>query len=130
MPARNDSRPRLILALADSAQAVRRERAFRRHGWEVHRASSGSEARRLAARLLPQLVILDTDLHEESGWLTCAKLHLEQPKQKILLVGPDVSPRNTRLSEFVGAMGLVSASDDLGALVRESNAACGLASAR
>jgi ActR/RegA family two-component response regulator len=124
MPRRNESRPRLVLALQDSAQAVRRERAFRRRGWEVHRASTGVEARRLAARLLPDVVILDTDLADESGWLTCAKLRLERPQQKVLLVGADITPSNERFSEFVGAAGLVSSSADLAALVPDPRERC------
>src|SRR3954447_4782484 len=72
-------RPRLVLAYADSAHAALSCRHLRRQGWEVHLASSGFEARRLVRLLAPQVVVLDTDLREESGWLTCAKLKLENP---------------------------------------------------
>jgi DNA-binding response OmpR family regulator len=110
-------RPRLILAYADSAHAALSGRHFRRQGWEVHLASTGPEARRLTQALAPHVVVLDTDLREESGWLTCAKLILERPGQRVVLLGSDLSPEAHEFAAFVGAAALVSRDAGAAALV-------------
>jgi CheY-like chemotaxis protein len=96
-------RPRLVLAYADPAHAAQCCRQLRRLGWEVHLTRSGPEARRLARELAPVVVVLDTDLHDESGWLTCAKLRGENPGQRVILVCPAVNADAERLAEHVGA---------------------------
>ena len=110
-------RPRMVLAYADSAHAAQSARQFRRLGWEVHLASSGPDARQLAQVLSPQLVILDTQLPDESGWLTCAKLMLDNGAQKVILVSADVTEEERRLAETVGAAGVVARGNGVPALV-------------
>ena len=110
-------RPRLVLAYADSAHAALSGRHFRRLGWEVHLASTGAEARRLSQALAPSVVVLDTDLREESGWLTCAKLTLERPGQRVVLLGNDLSERAHNFAAFVGAAALVRRDAGTDALV-------------
>jgi CheY-like chemotaxis protein len=112
-------RPRLVLAYADSARAALNARHFRRLGWEVHQVWSGPEARRLVRALRPQAVLLDTDLRGESGWLTCAKLTLGCPGQRVILVDEGVTPAREEFAEFVGAAGIVSRQATLTALVEE-----------
>jgi ActR/RegA family two-component response regulator len=112
-------RPRLVLAYADSLYAALSCRHFRRLGWEVHLASSGPEARRLAHSYYPTVVVLDTELRDESGWLTCDKLTREIPGQKVVLVGPDPGEANQSLAEFVGAAALVGRSAGVDTLVDE-----------
>ena len=113
-------RPRLVLAYAEAAHASRTGRSFRRRGWEVHLVGTSAEARRLTAALAPELVILDTELAEESGWLTCAKLRVEQPDQRIFLVTPHVDADNQELSDFVGAAALFARTDDIAVLLPEA----------
>jgi CheY-like chemotaxis protein len=93
--------PCLVLAGFDAGIA----RAFRLRGWDVYPARSGPEARRLARMAEADLVVLDTFLPEESGWLTCEKLTRELPGVRVVLVDPD--PRRAELAEFVGAAALV-----------------------
>jgi CheY-like chemotaxis protein len=93
--------PCLVLAGFEAGLA----RSFRRRGWDVYPATSGPEARRLARMLGADLVVLDTFLPEESGWLTCEKLTRELPGIRVVLVDPD--PRRAELAEFVGAAALV-----------------------
>lgn len=112
-------RPRLVLAYADSAHASQSCRQFRRLGWEVHLASSGTEARRLARALAPKVVVLDTELKDESGWLTCAKISLEDPEQKVILVGADLTPEQERFAVAVGAIALVQREQGVSALIDE-----------
>jgi ActR/RegA family two-component response regulator len=100
------------LVLAGFEGAVARE--FRRRGWDVYPARTGPEARRLARMVQADLVVLDTFLPEESGWLTCEKLTQEMPGVRVVLIDPD--PRRAALAEFVGAAALVG-SDGLAALM-------------
>jgi DNA-binding response OmpR family regulator len=100
-------RPRLVLAYADSAQAALSCRLLRRQGWEVHLANSGPDARRLARLLAPQMVVLDIELRDESGWLTCSKLKLENPTQTVVLVTGEVTAEVQSYADFVGAAAIV-----------------------
>jgi CheY-like chemotaxis protein len=109
----------MVVAYADSAHAALSARQFRRLGWEVHLASSGPDARRLATALTPEVVILDTLLPDESGWLTCAKLMLGSGAQKVVLVSADATDEEQRLAESVGAAALVSRETGVPALVGE-----------
>jgi CheY-like chemotaxis protein len=100
-------RPRLVLAYADSVQAAFTCRQLRRLGWEVRLASSGPEARRLVRHNAPDVVVLDTDLRDESGWLTCAKLIAEFPDQAVVLITGQVTAENEEFARFVGATAIV-----------------------
>jgi DNA-binding response OmpR family regulator len=82
-------------------------RYLRQYGWDAFQADSASELRRLARCLEPTVVVLDTAAAEESGWLTCAKLRLEYPALKIVLVTGNPVPRKRRFARFVGASELV-----------------------
>jgi DNA-binding response OmpR family regulator len=98
----------MVVAYADSAHAALSARHFRRLGWEVHLASSGPDARNLVQALGPEVVLLDTELPDESGWLTCAKLMLGSGVPKVVLVSPEPTEEEQRLAEEVGAAVLVS----------------------
>src|SRR5437016_1909719 len=100
-------RPRMIVAYADSAHAALSARHFRRLGWEVHLAGSGPAARRIADALAPEVVILDTQFPDESGWLTCAKMMLASGARTVVLVSEAVTPEEARLAQIVGAAAIV-----------------------
>ncbi len=110
-------RPRLVLAYADSAYAALCGRHFRRQGWEVCQASTAADVYRLARTISPRAVVLDTDLPDESGWLTCAKILLERPGLRVILVSPHQTEPEQRLSAFVGATGLVGRDQGVDALL-------------
>jgi CheY-like chemotaxis protein len=112
-------RPRLVLAYNDTARAALRSRYFRRLGWEVHQASSGPEARRLAHALRPQVVLLDADLRGESGWLTCAKLTFGNRDFKVVLLADEVTPERERFAATVGAAALLPRGTGLPTLIEE-----------
>ncbi len=112
-------RPRLVLADHHSAHAALTCRQFRRLGWEVHLASSGPEARRLVRLLEPQAIVLAVGLRDESGWLTCAKLLLEHPNMKVVLLAERSTESMGRFARFVGATALVARANGLPALVAE-----------
>jgi DNA-binding response OmpR family regulator len=113
-------RPCLLIAHADSGYAARASRAFRRVGWDVYVARTGPEARRLARMLYPDLAILDADLPEESGWLTCEKLVSEQRLLRVILVGNADAPENEDFAAFVGATGYVPRCRGVAELVAEA----------
>src|SRR5215831_5140131 len=113
-------RPCLVLAHADPLYAALVRQIFLRLRWNVHVTASGVEARELAAQLSPCMVILDTDLREESGWLTCAKLTQEQPDLRVVLVTDHVGPTSHAFAYYVGATSLVGRNDGLRALVNEA----------
>ncbi|MBM4070644.1 MAG: response regulator [Planctomycetes bacterium] len=102
------SRPLLLLGYGDSAYAAQVSRQFRRHGWEVRQASCGARVRELCPDLAPEVVILDVDLPGESGWLTAAKLRLERPGQRIVLVGDRSTPADESLAHFLGISALLN----------------------
>jgi len=123
MIARNDkpfvSQQRLVLAYADSTYAALSCRFFRRQGLQVHLASSAAEARRLVRVLAPSVLVLDTNLRDESGWLTCAKLVAEHRELRVVLVAPESSCESRALADFVGAAALVAREAGAAVLVDE-----------
>jgi DNA-binding response OmpR family regulator len=95
-------RPRLLLAYADAAYASECGRYFRRLGWEVEMVANGYEARELASEYRPNVVVLATELLDESGWLTSAKISTENPDLRIILVTEPGETSDERL-RMVGA---------------------------
>src|SRR5262249_42909427 len=110
MPVANEHgptyRPCVVLAHGDAARAREVERSFRRLGWDVYQAASGPEARRLARVLAPELVLLDADLPQESGGLTCAKRAHEVPGKLVVLV-TEVDAQSQEYATLVGATAVV-----------------------
>lgn len=123
MSARKESegsyRPCLILALRDASIATETERSVRRRGWDVYKAQTGPEVRRLARMLSPDMVALDTELPAESGWLTCAKLVREQPTLPVVLIGDTDHQRCQVFATFVGARALLNLDQSAEGLLRE-----------
>src|SRR4051812_47272387 len=99
-------RPRMLLAYSETAHASRCVRFFRRQGWEVHMVPFGAEAQRLADVLEPQVVVLDLNLPDESGWLSCAKILLGRPDQRVILLSGAVSESFRDRAASLGAAGV------------------------
>ena len=112
-------RPCLILAHTDPVYTTQVIRAFRRFGWDVYPAHNGPEVRRLTRMLEPQLVVMQADLPDESGWLTCDKLTGEFPMCKVVLVAADPKPDHAAFAAFVGAAALADRKDGLAALLAQ-----------
>jgi DNA-binding response OmpR family regulator len=114
---RLETRPCLLLSHSDPVYQAVASRYLRQCGWDVFLTASGPELRRLARHLAPTVAVLDTRLAGESGWLTCAKLRMEQPGLKIVLVSPRPRPRTHRFARFVGASDLIDRRDGVARLV-------------
>src|SRR5438105_4588525 len=99
-------RPHVVIAHSDAAYTTGVTRAFRRYGWVVAPAADGPSARRLAASLSADLVVLQADLPEESGWLTCAKMNLGRERPPVVLVTDETAPGD-EFAGFAGAARLV-----------------------
>lgn len=104
-------RPCLVLGHPNPAYEALISRQFRLHGWEVHRADTGPEVRRLAVARKASLVVLATDLGVESGWLTCAKLTREVPGLKVIVVDDEPTAERTRFARFAGATAVVETNE-------------------
>ncbi len=115
--------PRLVLAHSDSVYATLSARRFRRLGWDVSVVGSSDQVRHLARAIWPDILVLDVDLRDESGWLTCEKLVREDPGAKVILLGRHVEPMDHRFADFVGASALVSQEDGIQALIDEVHGA-------
>jgi CheY-like chemotaxis protein len=100
-------RPRMVLAHARTEYSDTIRRFYDHLGWDLYVTRSGLEARELANRVAPAVVILGTDLPDESGWLTCDKLRQERPGQRIVLVSNAFKPGQRHFASFVGAEDIV-----------------------
>jgi DNA-binding response OmpR family regulator len=110
-------RPQVVIAHRDPAYVAGAARAFRRYGWGVVRAADGPAARALAASPAARLVVLETGLPEESGWLTCAKLNAAGARPPVVLVGDEADGAFAR---FVGAVRLVTRGQGYEPLLEEA----------
>jgi len=110
---------RLVLAHRDAEYAGRVKRCLNRLGWEVYLAKSGARARFLAHKLSPSVVVLDTELPDESGWLVCKKLTGAQPDLRVILVGSRRGPEQMRFARFVGAAALILRQEGVASLAHE-----------
>ena len=113
-------RPHVVIAHSDTAYVLGVARAFRRHGWDVALAPVGQEARRLAAQLSARLVVLETSLPDETGWLTCAKLTVRDDAPTVVLVAGEDEDRDEEFAEFAGAERLVTRDEGIEPLLEEA----------
>lgn len=109
-------RPRLLLAYADAAYASECGRYFRRLGWEVQMVANGEEARELAGDYQPNVVVLDAELLDESGWLLSARINAENSGVRVVLVANEVNDRMQDRVKTVGANQVVCRRDGAEAL--------------
>jgi DNA-binding NtrC family response regulator len=112
------SRPRLLLAYADSAYAARIVRSFRRLGWEVHMAATAREVDRLIEIHGPQAVLVDVALPDENGWDVSARITAARPEQHVVLLATDRPVDAAARARTAGAAAIVTRADGMESLVR------------
>jgi chemotaxis response regulator CheB len=110
-------RDRAVVGLNDTAFASWIARRLRRLGWGVHLARSAGEVRRLTHEFSPQVVVLETRLPDETGWLTCEKILRDDPTVEVVLVASQPERNGQAFAEFVGAAALISPEDGVQALI-------------
>ena len=86
-----------------------------RHGFEVEYARDGNEAREMARRLMPELVMLDYRMPIFDGLKVATYLKREQPTKNlpvILLTNEDVSIEAQKMWKEIGLDGYIHKSAD------------------
>lgn len=82
-------------------------------GIHVQRAACAAEASRRCASFRANLLLVNVDLPDGSGWLLTAKLRLFAPTPNIWLYAASPSPNDTAFAEFVGADDLIDYRGDV-----------------
>ena len=98
-----DSRPQILLAENDESLSDVVGAALARQGFSYATAHTGDEAVEKAYRLKPQVVLLDTHLSGQSGYLVAGKLKIAAPSPKIVLMTSLPRGQSDRMAQFVGA---------------------------
>lgn len=103
---------KMIVALGETVYSTLPTRLLTRMGWEITSAKSGPETRRLLKHSSVTFVCLDTELVDESGWLTCAKLTMQYPDLPVVLLAPSVKTYEEHFAIIVGATMILPYSTD------------------
>lgn len=85
-------------------------------GLQVQRAVCAASASRACVRCPAELLVVNVDLPDGSGWLLTAKLRLAAAAPRIWLYAPWPLPDAVAMAEYVGADGLIAYEGDLGRL--------------
>lgn len=88
-------------------------------GIRVQRAARAVEASRCCASFRADLLLVNVDLPDGSGWLLTAKLRLFAPTPHIWLYAASPSPNDRAFAKFVGADGLIDYEGDVWRLSAE-----------
>ncbi len=85
----------------------------------VERASNAAEASQRFAHCPPDLMIVNVDMPDESGWLLAGKLRLVRPTARVWLYSPRSSGFDHGLAHFLGVSQLIHYEGDLLCLAEE-----------
>ena len=100
-------RQRVVLGLDDTDFSAWQTRRLRGLGWIAYPTQSGEQARRLCRQHSPQVVVLDTGLEDQSGWLVCEKVLRDDPTLKVILLASQSERDGEAFAEFVGPSKLI-----------------------
>jgi DNA-binding NtrC family response regulator len=108
LPADRPARPRhIVIAHSDAEYVTDVQEALQLRGGAVHVARSGEQARLLAHRYRAVLVVLDSQMPLESGWLTADKLARDNPRARVVVVTPELTVKDRIFASFVQATAVV-----------------------
>jgi CheY-like chemotaxis protein len=114
---------RMVMCLGDLPLSAVIQRYFQEHGWKVHLAESGCEARSLVRKHGASVALLaEEPPRQESGWLTCWKLLNESPKTRVVVLGSSHAERGARWAQAIGAVAYLRASEPASAIFRTLHA--------
>ncbi len=85
-------------------------------GLRVERAVCAASASKAGVCFPADLLVVNVDLPDGSGWLLTAKLRLASAASRIWLYAPWPLPDAMAMAEYVGADGLIAYEGDLGRL--------------
>lgn len=116
--ARRDLNEMLVVEHRDEVFA-RIEADLAAWGIQVQRAAGAEEATRLYYRRPMELVLIHTDLPDETGWLFACKLRFAWPAARIWAYTPRWTVRESALAEFIGVEEVIAYGGDLQRLAAE-----------
>jgi DNA-binding response OmpR family regulator len=120
LPVERPARPsHIVIAHSDAEYVTDLQEALQLRGSFVHVAHSGEQARVLARRYRAVLVVLDSDMSLESGWLTADKLARENPRVRVILVTPELTDKDRIFASFVQATAVVDRVEGPGAILEK-----------
>lgn len=120
----------VLVVDADPDDAAFTASALRSAGCRVRQTFDGDRALELTRAYRPDIVFLNVNLPEQSGWLVCSKLKSVGPAPVVVLVGTDraMDGADARFARFVHAEKLLykplSERDVLGALSQLVRCGC------
>ena len=104
-------RPRMLLAVANSAYAAECGRYFRRNGWEVHVVVDGAEFQQQVELYCPGVLVLDAALVDDSARLFWDEWLEDQGGLKVVLIVPKQDAKARQLQEILHASAMVAEND-------------------
>lgn len=113
----------LVLAHANSRFRRDARCYFRELGIRVAGAGSAEECRQLVRDMRTSMVVLDSGLSDESGYLACAKIKADNPSCKIILLIDRGAADGPGLARFAGADAWVNREEGLQGLASRVAAA-------
>jgi chemotaxis response regulator CheB len=111
--------PHIVIAHGDPEFTAELHERFHQRSYSVHLAQCGEQARFLTRRFHACLIVLDTELSMESGWLTCEKLVRESPAARVVLVTPVPTGEDKDFAWFVHATAIVDRLDGADAVLEQ-----------
>jgi DNA-binding response OmpR family regulator len=102
---------RVVVAHGNLAYLAALQERLQQHGCSVHVAHSGEQARMLARRIHADIVVLDSEMPFESGWLTAEKLRRERQNARAIVVTPEATFTDRRFAEFICAAAIVDGAE-------------------
>ncbi len=115
--ARVGLRPSILFAHGDDEYRREVSEYFRMMGIRFATTSTADQTHRLARHLDASVIVIDTELPDESGYLACAKLKTQYPESKVLLLVAAETPTTQRYAAFAGADGVLYRDHDLANLL-------------
>jgi len=99
-----------MIIIAHPNPQVRKDGAnrLRECGWKVISVDSTSLLYSRIGAWPHSLILLATDMPDESGWLACHKIRKSKPQAPVFLVQESIEDADRSLADFVGASGIHS----------------------
>ncbi len=123
------NRPQILLVEDDVLLKDVLELALCREGYTVATAGTAQAAIDKAYRLRPEIVLLDIQLPDQSGYLVAAKLRLVKPVPKLLFLTALGRGQSDRMASFLAADGILHKPFSVTKLLARIEALLGLARA-